>query len=182
MSIEKSIFPALFKCQNAQITQNLQLLANFVFDVAIFRVDFSEFPFQRVQVLQVESSFAQTAHHTQSEQRPAALFSGLASKRQEALETLSDFGNRLDNTIIYDGNLTVTGNVVETDIAAYPTSASCRRGKRRTFLNHIRNEKAGMKCGQGANQPFFRMLQKAEGRSFTRRNKLHHRFESSIQK
>lgn len=110
--------------EEAEIAENLELLADFVADVGILGVKLEKVLFERVDFGQIEFRFVQGADNVQHIQRPAASFEFQGSEWFQAAIRAPNF-RRGDRTIfLHDGNSSVKGNTVEEDVATYPTGAA----------------------------------------------------------
>ena len=112
------------------------MLPNLVANVLILRIGPPEFVFERIDVLQAKRILLKLTNQAQREQCPPALGGGLFGQRKEALKAGPDFSDGLYDTASYHCNLTVAGNVVETDVAADPSGAPSGWAERRAPVSY----------------------------------------------
>ena len=91
--------------QQAGIPQHLQLLADFVADVAIVRMQLFQLAGVRVNILVLEFRFAESPHDVQHVQRPAGFgFGKFLEAFGSHLKTRSNSDLRFNKNLISDKN------------------------------------------------------------------------------
>lgn len=111
--------------EEAGVAEDLELLADFVFDVAVIGMKCFHFAGEGVGVGGSEFLFAEAAHGIEDVQSPAAFLRFDFRQRFNLAELGADIFRGLNLAIRDDGNSGVGGNAMEGDVAADPTGATC---------------------------------------------------------
>lgn len=119
--------------EEAGVAEDLKLLADFVFDVAVVGVKLFHFTGEGVGVGCGEFLFAEAANGVENVQGPAAFLRFDFGQRFDAAELCADIFRGRNLAFGDDGNSGVGGNAVECDVAADPTGAACSDCQRLAF-------------------------------------------------
>lgn len=119
--------------EEAGVAEDLKLLADFVFDVAVVGVKLFHFTGEGVGVGCGEFLFAEAAHGVEDVQCPATLLGFDFGQRFDAAKLGADVFRGSNLAIRDDGNAGIGGDAMERDVAADPTSTTGRYGERLAF-------------------------------------------------
>ncbi len=107
--------------EEVQVTQDLELLADFVADVAVTGMETKELTLKSINLVKCKFVFPQRTDYIQHIKSPATFFDTDVSKGSEPTKTFADFRRGASCTIDHDWDTSVDGNAVEQDIAANPS-------------------------------------------------------------
>jgi hypothetical protein len=110
--------------EEAEIAEDLELLADFGLDVVIVGVEFFEGVFEGVDFGQLEFGFSEGADGVEDVEGPAAFFKFKIGEGFEAAVGTADFGGWSGAIFFHNGNARVDGDAVEEDVAADPAGAA----------------------------------------------------------
>jgi hypothetical protein len=132
------------KFQDVVISEELELLADFVLDVPVARVKSPEIALEVVHLFQRECRLPELSDTRQDIRRPPSHFRGFPIKEGELLPRLSHTLLRHDSLGRNYGNPPVVWKSIEQDIAANPPRAPRRRREWWTFFDYrLRHEVLG---------------------------------------
>ena len=110
--------------EEAGVAKDLELLADFVFDVAVVGMKFFQFAGEGVGVGGGEFLFVEAADGVEDVQCPAALLRFDFRQWFDLAELCPDIFCGGSHIVSDDGNSCVGGNAVERDVATNPTGAA----------------------------------------------------------
>lgn len=120
--------------EEAEVAEDLELLANFGADVGILGMESCEGIFESVHFRESESGFIEGTDGVEDIEGPAAFFEFQRCNRLKASVSAANFCRRYRPILFHERNSRVDGNSVEKDVAADPTGAAGRGGKWLPFL------------------------------------------------
>src|SRR5580693_8850066 len=128
------------KFQKAVIAQDLQLLANLLLHMPVFRVDFAEVPLIGVHVFQVEIRSADGFDTLHDFDDPTSCFRVSVAKKKGLLPFLQDKVPRSLDAIAQQVDFSGLRYRLQQDVAADPASAPRRCCKRRALFYDVADE------------------------------------------
>lgn len=160
--LQQSVAPAAEEVEEAEVPQDLELLADFRADVSIGRMESGKAGFERVGVGKREFAFSEGEKGSKDVEGPAPEFWRDFGKRAKALVLRPDSIGRLRCAIQNDGDACVGGNAVEKDVATDPSGAACREGKGFASMNGRKWEGVARDEQQIARSPFVGIVVEGE--------------------
>lgn len=110
--------------QEAEIAEDLELLADFGSDVPVIGMELFQFTGEGINVFVFEFRFAEAVDDVQDVQRPTAFGDGQVFERLYSFKAGADFGGSQSDFVGDDGNTGVLRNTMEGDVAADPAGAA----------------------------------------------------------
>lgn len=127
--LRETVVTVAEKIEEAEVAEDLELLADFVADVGVFRMEPGEIVRVNINVGQREFGFIERAHDTQDIESPAAFFNFQRFEGAQPLIGAADGGRRQRLAAFDNRYARIPGDFVEQYVAPDPTGAAGRWGE-----------------------------------------------------
>ena len=121
--LPKEVFSGTEKFEEAQVSQHLQLLADFVSYVSIGRMEGRQTLLEIINISEGKRLPSERAHYIEHIKRPATLLDAKLPDGPESVVPPPNFTRTAYSPIADNRNSRIGRNIGEDDVAAHPTRA-----------------------------------------------------------
>src|SRR5262249_2629128 len=136
----QAIVPTRNEIEISTVAKHLELLPNLLFHMPILRINATQSVFKGIDAVEIEFTFSDQLDAFHHFYQPSPGFYTFITKEERLAPLFDDFSPVLQLTVPDEEYLPRFGNLAQEDIAADPSSSSCRGRQGFTSLNDLTHE------------------------------------------